>query len=66
MFAERVQYYRERLQEARDQLAHIDIGTHSWMDTKAKIENQESRVRTLETVYAEQKKVFAGKDLIRV
>lgn len=65
IFAERVQYYRERLAEAKEQLAHIEYGTRAWMDTSDKIQRQEYRVRTLEAVLADQKRIFAGGHMLR-
>lgn len=59
IFSERLQYFRERLSEAKDELAHYyEPGTHAWYDVKAKIRKQEQRVRTLEHAYKQQKKMF--------
>eukprot|EP00527_Entomoneis_sp_CCMP2396_P000125 CAMPEP_0198154664 /NCGR_PEP_ID=MMETSP1443-20131203/68720_1 /TAXON_ID=186043 /ORGANISM="Entomoneis sp., Strain CCMP2396" /LENGTH=361 /DNA_ID=CAMNT_0043821359 /DNA_START=956 /DNA_END=2041 /DNA_ORIENTATION=- len=58
IFAERVQYYRERLADAKDQLQSIRPGTRLWTDTQMKISKQERRVHTLATALAEQKKMF--------
>jgi hypothetical protein len=58
IFAERVQYYRERLAEAKEQQERTRHGTPAWIDTQAKINRQEQRVRTLEIALSEQKKLF--------
>jgi hypothetical protein len=64
IFAERVQYYRERLAEAKEsQLQNskrVTFRTAAWIDTQTKIEKQEQRLRTLETALAEQKRLFRG------
>jgi hypothetical protein len=61
IFAERVQYFRERLVEAKEQHKETQNGTHYWYDVQRKIEHQEQRVRTLEIAYREQKKLFTQK-----
>lgn len=66
IFAERVQYYRERLAEAREQQLHTQHGTPGWIDAQSKIDKQERRVRTLEIALAEQKKLFNSKNSIRL
>jgi hypothetical protein len=58
IFAERVQYYQERLIQAKEQQQLIRDKTSAWYDTQIKIERQERRVRTLESALAEQKKLF--------
>ena len=73
IFAERVQYYRERLYEAKEcqrqqQEQHLSssssfmirgrVISSSYMDAEKKIQKQEQRVRTLEIAYAEQKALF--------
>ena len=63
IFAERVQYVRERLMEAKEQLQLIECGTRSWEDTFQKVQRQEVRVKTLERVLAEQKKLFLSKGI---
>ena len=65
IFAERVQYYRERLLEAKEQHALMEVGTRAWKDTFVKIKRQEMRVQTLRAVLDEQKKVFRCKGVIR-
>ena len=65
IFAERVQYCRERLAEAREQHEQMIPRTKNWFDTLTKIERQENRVRTLEAVLAEQKKLFSGQGFVR-
>lgn len=66
IFAERVQYYRERLAEAKEQQQALEeerhVQTEAWRDAQEKIDRQEQRVRTLETALAEQKKLFANKN----
>jgi hypothetical protein len=58
IFAERVQYSKERLAEAKEQQNHAVKNTKGWIDAQTKIEKQEVRVRTLERALAEQKKLF--------
>lgn len=58
IFAERVQYYRERLAEAKEQQQQQQSGTPVWIDAQTKIERQERRVRTLEIALSEQKSLF--------
>jgi len=63
IFAERVQYYRERLDEAKEQYNTLlaDCSVAHRDDTRAKIQKQEQRLRTLQTVFKEQKKLFGDK-----
>lgn len=63
IFAERVQYYKERLSEAKEQQAQSRHGTPAWIDAQAKIDRQETRVRTLEIALAEQKMLFRSTSL---
>lgn len=63
IFSERVQYFRERLIEAKEQLQLIEHGTRSWEDTFQKVQRQEVRVRTLQRVLDEQKKMFLSKGI---
>lgn len=59
IFAERVQYYQERLAEAKEQQQQLaQNGSTAWIDAQGKIDRQERRVRTLEIALAEQKKLF--------
>ena len=60
IFAERVEYYRERLADAKDQMHLIEPGTKLWIDTAMKIKKQEERVKTLKTALNEQKKLFTN------
>jgi len=60
IFAERVQYYKERLAEANEDQQREIPGTKNWKYAQAKIERQEKRVRTLELAFQQQKKVFRG------
>ena len=64
LFVERVQYYRERLADAKELHGQVVPGTKAWVDMDTKIRRQESRVRTLERVLDEQRKVFAGRGLL--
>lgn len=59
IFAETVQYNRERLAEAKEQHGQTTHRGGAWQDTQNKIERQERRVRTLEAVMKEQKKLFS-------
>jgi len=66
IFAERVQYFRERLAEAKEQQQQHQSGTHgtrAWLDAQTKIERQEERVRTLEIAFREHKQMFTSKRL---
>jgi len=56
IFAENVQYHRERLEEAKEQNS-ADYSSYA----QTKIEKQELRVLTLETMLAEQKRLFGKK-----
>lgn len=60
IFAERVQYYKERLMEAEEQQMQRprNFG-RGWHDAQIKIERQKIRVETLETALKEQKKMFS-------
>ncbi len=72
IFAERVQYYRERLQEAKEYQKQQQeqqpsssfftirgrVISSSYRDAEQKIKKQEQRVRTLEIAYAEQRAIF--------
>ena len=72
IFAERVQYYRERLHEAKESQKQKEqqqeessvftirgrVVSSSYKDAEKKILKQEQRVRTLEIAYAEQKALF--------
>jgi hypothetical protein len=58
IFAERVQYYQERLIHAKEQQQLSRHKTPAWYDAQTKIERQERRVRTLESALAEHKKLF--------
>ena len=57
IFAERVHYYKERLAEAMEQQASRDPSP-AWWDAQRKIERQRTRLHTLQTAFAEQKKLF--------
>ena len=65
IFAERVQYFRERLAEAKEQQQQQSgtHGTRAWFDAQTKIERQEERVRTLEIAFREHKQMFTSKRL---
>jgi hypothetical protein len=60
IFAENVQYYRERLAEAKERQAEEPPSGHAWADAQAKILKQEARMRTLESVLKDQKEVFGS------
>jgi hypothetical protein len=62
IFAETVQYNRERLAEAKESHAQTIGRGNAWQDTQTKIERQERRVRTLEAVMKEQKKLFSERE----
>jgi len=58
IFAENVEYYRERLAEAKERQAEeLPVG-HAWTDAQSKIDKQVTRMRTLELVLKEQKELF--------
>lgn len=61
IFAENVQYYRERLDEARERQSEVQSKGNAWKDAQKKIANQEKRMRTLEIVLKQQKEIFAVK-----
>lgn len=58
VFAEQVQYYKERLEEARMQQDQHDPNSPAWAYTQDKINRQARRVETLKTMLAEQKRIF--------
>ena len=65
MFAEQVDYYKERLLEAKLQQQNHMIPRHStkgWEYAQSKIDEQEKRVTTLKRVLKEQKRLFGKKD----
>lgn len=57
IFAETVQYHRERLQEAKEQNTRQQYSSYA----QSKIEKQELRVLTLEAMLQEQKRLFGGR-----
>lgn len=69
IFAERVQYYRERLADAKEDYerncysnnmrVRNRLSSQCQSDMERKIQQQEQRLRTLEAVWKEQKKLFA-------
>lgn len=65
IFAEHVQYYRERLAEAKERQNEEDDYSRgmAWTDAQIKIDKQEERFRTLEAVFREQKKMFDAKPI---
>jgi hypothetical protein len=68
IFAERVQYYKECLAEAKEcqSMSHPrNIGSYGWLDAQRKIELQEQRVRTLEMALKEQKGLFRASKFSR-
>jgi hypothetical protein len=66
MFAEQVDYYRERLEEAQVQQErqqhkhHRHSPSRGWEYAQSKIELQSQRVHVLKMVLAEQKKLFGN------
>jgi hypothetical protein len=58
IFAERVQYYRERLEEAREQQNLHEPHHSSWKYAQDKIDRQAERLRTLESALKAQKSLF--------
>jgi hypothetical protein len=63
MFAEQVEYYRERLTEAKmQQEQHKHLTSPAAYDyAQEKLDRQTERVRILQLVFAEQKKLFRNK-----
>ena len=59
IFAEHVQYYRERLAEAKERQAQGAPGP-AWDYAQAKIANQQARLVTLERVLKEQTQLFGN------
>jgi hypothetical protein len=64
MFAERVQYCRERLGQAKEENSHVTPGSHYHRDVSRKIAHQEQRVRTLQLALREQKKLFTSQKVV--
>jgi hypothetical protein len=61
IFAEQVEYYKERLEEAKREQARHKInggGGKAWEYAQTKIKQHEIRVCTLETAMVEQRKLF--------
>lgn len=58
VFSEQVQYYNERLAEARMQQEQHDPTSPAWAYTQDKINRQAERVETLNMMLAEQKRIF--------
>eukprot|EP00526_Cylindrotheca_closterium_P014065 CAMPEP_0113647522 /NCGR_PEP_ID=MMETSP0017_2-20120614/25163_1 /TAXON_ID=2856 /ORGANISM="Cylindrotheca closterium" /LENGTH=342 /DNA_ID=CAMNT_0000559599 /DNA_START=65 /DNA_END=1089 /DNA_ORIENTATION=+ /assembly_acc=CAM_ASM_000147 len=58
VFAEQVQYYKERLVDARMQQEQHDQNSPAWAYTQDKINRQAERVETLKIMLAEQKRIF--------
>jgi hypothetical protein len=62
IFAERVEYFKERLLEAREKFTSAgdreDMSFHSFIDTLQKITRQEKRLNTLQVALKEQRKLF--------
>lgn len=61
MFAEQVDYYRERLVEAQIQQDQHSKESRAWEYAQEKIDRQTERVQILKKVFAEQKKCFGKK-----
>jgi hypothetical protein len=62
MFAEQVQYYKERLAEARSQQETHDPSSDGWVYTQQKIDHQAERVDTLKMMLEEHKRIFLRDD----
>lgn len=60
IFAENVQYYRERLAEAKERQLEEPPSGHAWRDAQTKIERQQQRLNTLELVLKDQKELFGN------
>mmetsp|Transcript_4896 Transcript_4896/g.13895 ORF Transcript_4896/g.13895 Transcript_4896/m.13895 type:complete len:432 (+) Transcript_4896:142-1437(+) len=58
LFAEQVDYYRERLDDAIHQQSSHPEQSGGWKYTQSKIDQQKERVRILKLVLQEQKKLF--------
>lgn len=58
VFAEKVQYYKERLVEASIQQEQHDQSSPGWAYAQEKIDRQAERVETLKMMLAEQKRIF--------
>jgi hypothetical protein len=60
IFAERVEYFKERLTDAREQfvLAEQGMSLPCRIDTQMKISRQEKRLATLQAALREQRKLF--------
>jgi hypothetical protein len=65
MFAELLEYHRERLLDAKDRQLEVRerhfTRSKLWEYNQEKIDRQEIRVRRLERMMKEQKKIFGGK-----
>jgi hypothetical protein len=65
MFAETLEYHRERLLDAQERQLEVRethfIRSKIWHYNQEKIERQEGRVRRLERMMKEQKKIFGAK-----
>ena len=59
LFSEQVQYYKERLHEARLQQAHRNPSSPAWQYAQEKIDLQSQRVNTLVQVLEKQKRIFS-------
>jgi len=61
VFAEQVDYYRERLEDALHEQALLPNDSKGWAYAQAKIDHQQERVRILKLVLQEQKNLFRPK-----
>ena len=61
LFAEQVDYYRERLDDAVHQQSLHSKQSRGWEYAQSKIDQQRERVRILKLVLQEQKKIFRRK-----
>lgn len=61
LFAEQVDYYRERLEDAQMQQERAEKDSPAWHYAQARIEEQRNRVRKLKQVLQQQKQLFRQK-----
>lgn len=60
IFAENLQYHRERLMDAKERQLEVQDTSEAWHYNQKKIDNQEIRVRRLEFLMKQQKKIFGS------
>jgi hypothetical protein len=59
IFAERICYYKERLEEAEEQQS-VRPKSAAWYDAQQKIDRQRTRLQTLQIAFQEQKQLFSS------